>query len=98
MNRKDKRQMTVPDFPPPCKGWVRGVECVLGPRHSCVESERASRGSPLSLQLKGLAVIGTKALSSRFFSLLASLFSAGRTPQPLQCRRLICSDESNLFC
>lgn len=52
---------------PPCEGWVWGVECVLGPRHSCVESERASRGSPLSLQLKGLAVIGTKALSSRFF-------------------------------
>lgn len=63
----------------PCKGWVWGVECVLGPRHSCVESERASRGSPLSLQLKGLAVIGTKALSSRFFSLLASLFCRPHT-------------------
>lgn len=65
---------------PPCKGGgVWGVECVLGPRHSCVESEQASRGSPLSLQLKGLAVIGTKALSSRFFSLLASLFCRSHT-------------------
>lgn len=67
---------------PPCEGWVWGAECVLGPRRSCVESERASRGSPLSLQLKGLAVIGTKALSSCFFfffSLLASLFCRSHT-------------------
>lgn len=37
------------------------------------QSEPAG-GSPLSLQLKGLAVIGTKALSSSFFSPWASLF------------------------
>lgn len=37
------------------------------------QSEPAG-GSPFSLQLKGLAVIGTKALSSSFFSPWASLF------------------------
>lgn len=81
MNCKDKRQMKVLDFPFPSPlrwrgggGVARGVESAAGPQRSCVESEGASRGSPLSLQLKGLAVIGTKAMSSGFFPLLSFLF------------------------
>lgn len=65
MNRKDKRQMTVLDI---LFSWGRSFFPVISlSSSSSVFAEWARRGSPLFLPLKGLAIIRTKALSSRYY-------------------------------